>query len=152
MFEEEERGYEWLKERMEYVWGKYFPDIPKDNKVLIIFKGRWKNKFGHIQQLPSKNTWIAINKLFQDERVPEFIVNLTIAHEICHYTHGFQSPLEQKYKHPHKGGVVDKELIKRGLGEELKEEKRWLETEWEKIYHSYFPKRKRVRKRRSLFF
>ena len=78
------RDYPWLKEKLDEIWIKYFPDIPRENKVLITFKGRWKNKFGHIQQLPSKNTWIAVNKLFQDERVPEYIVNLTIAHELAH--------------------------------------------------------------------
>ncbi|MBS3145394.1 hypothetical protein J4414_01165 [Candidatus Woesearchaeota archaeon] len=135
------RDYPWLKEKLDEIWIKYFPDIPRENKVLITFKGRWKNKFGHIQQLPSKNTWIAVNKLFQDERVPEYIVNLTIAHELAHYSHGFQSPLEQKYSHPHKGGVVNKELKKRGFSEELEKEKIWLKEEWLNIYHSYFKKR-----------
>jgi len=128
------RDYPWLKEKLDEIWIKYFPDIPRENKVLITFKGRWKNKFGHIQQLPSKNTWIAVNKLFQDERVPEYIVNLTIAHELAHYSHGFQS-------HPHKGGVVNKELKKRGFSEELEKEKIWLKEEWLNIYHSYFKKR-----------
>ena len=135
------RDYPWLKEKLDEIWIKYFPDIPRENKVLITFKGRWKNKFGHIQQLPSKNTWIAVNKLFQDERVPEYIVNLTIAHELAHYSHGFQSALEQKYSHPHKGGVVNKELKKRGFSEELEKEKIWLKEEWLNIYHSYFKKR-----------
>jgi len=135
------RDYPWLKGKLDEIWINHFPDIPRENKVLITFKGRWKNKFGHIKQLPSKNTWIAINKLFQDERVPEYIINLTIAHELAHYAHGFQSPLEQKYKHPHKGGIVDKELKKRGLSEELKKEKIWLKQEWLNIYNSYFRKR-----------
>jgi len=144
------RDYEWLKQRFEYIWENHFSDVPKPNKVLITFKGRWKNKFGHIQKLESKNSWIAINKLFQDERVPEYIVNLTIAHEIAHYAHGFQSPLKQMYQHPHKGGVVDKELKKRGFAEELKLEKRWLKEEWLPLYYSYFPKKPNVRKK-SIF-
>jgi len=137
------RDYEWLRNRLESIWTEHFPDINKSNKVLIVFKGRWKNKFGHIQQTPSKNTWIAVNSLFQDERVPEYIVNLTIAHEITHYAHGFQSPLDKKYKYPHKGGIVEKELKKRGFGEDLIKEKLWFKKEWLELYHNYYPKKEK---------
>ncbi|QQG38549.1 MAG: hypothetical protein HYS32_02995 [Candidatus Woesearchaeota archaeon] len=140
------RDFDWLKNRFEYIWQYHFSDVPRENKVLITFQGKWKNKFGHIKVLKNKNTWIAVNKLFQDERVPEYIIDLTIAHEIVHYSHGFHSPLERKYTHPHKGGVVDKELKKRGFLEELKKEKKWIKEEWLKIYSSYFPeKKKRIR-------
>ena len=48
--------------------------------------------------------------------------------------HGFHSPLPKKYKHPHKGGVVDKELRKRGFGYNLKLEKVWAKNQWEKLF------------------
>ena len=69
-----------------------------------------------------------------DERVPEYVIDTTLAHELVHYMHGFNSPLPQKYKHPHRGGIVDKELIKRGFGHNLSMEKVWAKNQWEKLF------------------
>ena len=44
--------------------------------------------------------------------------------------HGFQSPYEQKFRYPHQGGIVDKELKKRGFGLLLKLEKEWVKSNW----------------------
>ena len=123
----------WLAERLNQIWLLLFPEIERKNNVVIRFKGKWKNKFGHIKKLKNKDTEIIINSMFKDSRVPEFIIDLTIAHELVHYTHGFNSPLEQKYKYPHKGNVVDKELIRRGFGHLLKKEKEFFKGEWNKI-------------------
>jgi len=75
---------------------------------------------------------ITITLKFKDENVPEDIVRATIAHEMCHYAHGFNSPLQQIYNHPHKGGVIRKEFEKRGLGQLHKYSKKWLKTNWRK--------------------
>jgi hypothetical protein len=63
----------------------------------------------------AKISTILINRLFQLEIVPVEVVDATIAHELTHYLHGFSSPLEQKFSTPHAGGVVTKELKKRGF-------------------------------------
>jgi len=128
----------WLKNRMEYIWNKYFPDLEKENKILVGFKGKWKNKFGHIKMV-GKNTEIVVNSLFKDDRVPEFIVDNTLAHEIVHYLHGFQSPRKQMFEHPHKGNIVNKELKDRGVINGLRMEKDWVKGRWVDIYKSYFP-------------
>ena len=75
----------------------------------------------------------AIWKLLFDD-VPEYIIDLTIAHELSHYAHGFNSPLKRKYKHPHKGGVVTKEMTSRGFDRMIKMEKMFFRKEWPKIY------------------
>lgn len=136
------RNDDWLMQQTELIWQKYFPDLTKDNQVLAVFKGRWKNRFGYIKMLQNKNTVIVINSLFKDERVPEFVINTTLAHEIVHYMHGFQSPKERKYEYPHKGQIVDREIKRRGLGEQLRMEKDWVKNCWLDIYKNYFPKTK----------
>lgn len=119
----------WLAQRLEQIWHLLFPEVEKKNRVVIKFKGRWKNKFGHIEK-KGRNSEIVINGHFMDDRIPEFIVDLTIAHELIHYMHGFNSPHKQLFKHPHKGGVVRKELLKRGFGHMLRKEKDFIKREW----------------------
>ncbi len=123
----------WLGEKLENIWGLLFKEVPKENKVHVKFKGKSKSRFGCIKS-KGKDSVIEINSLFRDELVPEYVIDTTLAHELVHYLHGFNSPLPRKYKHPHKGGIVDKELIKRGFGESLKKEKIWAKKEWEKTF------------------
>jgi len=127
------RDNNFLIQRLSQIWVLLFEDTPKLNNVVIRFKGSWKNKFGHIKKI-NKDTEIAINGLFKHDLIPEYIIDLTIAHELIHYSHGFNSPLERKYKHPHKGGIVTKELKERGFEKILKKEKLFVKKEWPKIY------------------
>jgi hypothetical protein len=122
-----------LQKRLEEVWETSFWDVPKLNKVSIIFKGKAKWKFGHIESI-GKDTKIVINSLFRSEIVPQYIIDLTIVHELIHYAHGFHSPLQRRFKYPHQGGVVRKELVKRGYGELFKSEKKWFKKEWPHLY------------------
>lgn len=128
------RDDEWLMQRLEHLWLLLFLDIERKNTVRIRFKGKWKNKFGHIRMLPTKDTEIVINSLFRDERVPEGIIDATIAHELVHYMHGFQSPHERRYKHPHAGGVVTRELRRRGFGHVMAEERVFIRRQWPSLY------------------
>jgi len=127
------RDDEFLKKRLDAIWVLLFDDIPKLNNVVIKFKGKSKNKFGHIKKI-GKDTEIVVNELFRFDDVPEYMIDVTIAHEMSHYAHGFNSPLEKKYKHPHKGGVVTKELKSRGFDKMIKKEKIFFRHEWPKIY------------------
>lgn len=159
----------WLEEKLNKIWQTYFSDVPRENEVIIKFGCKARTRLGSIRSAKSKeyeikkninkpraprpapNTLIMITGYFKDETVPEYIIDLTIAHELCHYAHGFSSPLPQLYKYPHQGGLVDKELEKRGLLRELQKQKKWLKLEWPKIIENNFrPKSKRfkVRKRR----
>jgi len=122
-----------LKNRLEQIWLLLFNEIPRLNNVVIKFKGKSRNRFGYIKKI-GKDTLIGINEFFRFEIVPEYIIDLTIAHELSHYTHGFNSPLERKYNHPHKGGVVTKELRLRGFEKMIKKEKMFFKYEWPKIY------------------
>lgn len=123
----------WLKDRMEQMWMVLFPEISRENLVIVRFKGKWKNKFGHIKKIKGANTEIAINSIFRDEAVPEYIIDLTLAHEMIHYMHGFNSPLPKQFRHPHAGGVVNRELKKRGFGHLILKEREWVKKEWPAI-------------------
>jgi hypothetical protein len=126
------RDDEFLKMRLEAIWQVLFPEVTKGNKVNIKFKGRWKNKFGHIAK-KGDDSEIVVNGFFKELVVPEFIIDLTIAHELVHYMHGFNSPLPRLYRHPHKGGIVTKELKRRGFTHLIKQEKDFLKK-WPRIY------------------
>ena len=145
----------WLQERFNQLWSLFFSEIEKKN-IFIRWKGRWKNKFGHIKTTSGKRTEIAINSLFRDLRVPEDVVKLTIAHEIVHYMHGFHSHLPKQIEKPHAHGVVDKELIKRGFGYAVKNEKNWAKTQWWPLYKELCPDKLKprviLRKRRFWWF
>ncbi len=127
------RDEDWLATLFHKIWEEKFSDVKKRNNVLIRWKGKWKNKFGHIKRLKNKDTEIGINSFFKNEKIPEYIIELTIAHELVHYVHGFHSPYPKLFKHPHKGGIVNKELKIRGYGNLLKKEKIWFKEEWSKI-------------------
>lgn len=134
------------------IWEEYFCDIPRKNTVVIKFGKHSKRQLGCIRLIKAKEnvkrltkdldqndvktvSLITITRYFSREIVPENIIRATIAHELCHYAHGFNSPLQQVYDKPHKGGVVTKELKKRGLGELQKEAKKWLKENWIKTVY-----------------
>jgi hypothetical protein len=145
------RDNEWLEQLMFDLWEDYFNDIPRKNFVLIKFGRRAKRQLGSIKwvrgntkvksllkkrkddlnlQDEKRITVITISSLFKNVKVPEYVVRATIAHEMIHYTHGFFSPLKQLYNHPHKGGLVRKEMQKRRLGGIYRRSKKWLKEKW----------------------
>jgi len=127
------RDDNWLRNRMLEIWQLRFMDVPMLNEVKIKFKGKWKLKFGHIK-MKNNITEIVVNSLFKHEDVPQYIIDLTIAHELVHYSHGFQSPLERRFRYPHQGGIVRKELKKRGFKDAMQLEKKIFRKEWPEMF------------------
>ncbi len=127
------RDDKWLYNRMLELWQLKFMDVPMLNEVRIRFKGKWKTKFGHIR-MKNKISEIVVNSLFKHEDVPQYVIDLTVAHELVHYSHGFNSPLERKFQYPHQGGIVNKELKKRGFKDALSMEKKIFRKEWPQMY------------------
>ena len=142
------RNEEWLATVFHRMWETRFSDVTKKNNVVVRWRGKWKNKFGHIRRLKNKDTEIVINALFKDERVPEYIIELTLAHELVHYMHGFHSPYPKLFKHPHKGGIVNSELKLRGYEDALRKEKEWFKSEWLTIYAEHSPDKINMRQGR----
>lgn len=134
-----ERDNEWLKFELDYIWDTYFSDVARVNHVTIEFAKKWKARLGMITLSASgRTTYIGINSLLRLRQVPWFVPDITIAHELVHYSHGFGSPLPRKYDHPHKGGIVAKELAKRGLEKEHNLYANWLAEHW----HTFYPRAK----------
>ncbi len=139
----------WLEGCLAEVWQRHFPDMAAANRVVIRFGRVARTRLGSIRMSRDKRiSTILINRLFQSPSVPLGVVEATIAHELVHYLHGFSSPFEQKFCSPHAGGVVTKELKKRGFGEILQHQKRWLKGEWPALVRAHVPVRRTVRRRR----
>lgn len=149
------RDNSWLESLLFELWENHFNDVPRKNLVIIKFgKGSMRQlgcirlanpktrgiskklKELHIQD--EKNiSVITVTNYYKDPEVPEYVVRETIAHEMCHYAHGFNSPLQKIYNHPHKGGIIRKELEKRGLGDVHKQAKVWLRSNWINLIRKY---------------
>ena len=142
------RDNTWLENQMYQLWEEHFADVPRKNIVMIKFGKRSKRQLGCIKWIkkPTKSmnafiqtqpkaddprvSLINITGYFKDTTILDAVVLGTIAHEMCHYAHGFHSPLQQLYKHPHKGGVIRKEMYARGLKDIYQTAKRWLKENW----------------------
>lgn len=123
------RNNKWLLNKLKEIWTSHFADVNPVNKVLIKFSRSSNYRFGSIRlDRETKTSIILINAKFRNREVPESVVIHTIAHELTHYAHGFSSAKSRLHQHPHRGGVVDKEIRKRGLGYLIPEYKIWLRS------------------------
>lgn len=150
------RDHHWLADLLADLWYRHFPDVPQVNDVRIKFGQRAANRLGSIKlgrketkQIDGtlqKRSIITVTGHFADPAIPEEVVRAVIAHELVHYAHGFSSPHPKLHRHPHQGGVVDRELVKRGLGDLLKVHEVWLKKEWPQYLAAHHtPKRRRFR-------
>lgn len=128
------RDSRWLQNLMEAIWRRYFPDIARVNPVEIRFGRYARFRFGSIR-LVSKNplsrspkSIILVTRMFQDEAIPPRVIAYTVAHELAHYAHGFSSRHARHADYPHAGGVVDRELVGRGMGHIVAAYKTWLKS------------------------
>lgn len=138
------RDNDWLSQKLQYVWQTYFPDLAQNNEILVGFGRRSKSRLGSIRLVrrPTLSdklykvhppSIITINGHFRSEEIPELVVETVLAHELVHYLHGFCSPHDQAFCYPHQGGVVNSELKKRGAGEILKSQKKWIKIHWKQF-------------------
>ena len=127
------RDVRWLEERVRLLRENHFADVAQGYPIVVRFGTRAQRRFGSIT---SRNgvSHIMVNLLYANPDVPVYVVDETLAHELAHYAHGFGSGLPRLYDDPHRGGVVDKELIKRGLGEVHLKAQEWRDTHWGNVY------------------
>lgn len=133
------RDNKWLAQRLETIWKIHFADVAIENEVIVRFGRAAATRLGTIKfgrRTINPRTYITITGYFRNELVPEYVVDAVLAHELTHYAHGFHSPGEQLYRHPHKHGVVTKELTARELGDIVKKQKKWLTTNWREFLKS----------------
>ncbi len=131
----------WLQSILDKIWDNYFLDVPQVNDVRMVFGRRAKRRLGSISLDPQDRhtSIVTMNGIFKREDIPEFVVEATIFHELTHYAHGFNSPLDQAQAHPHAGGVMRREFAERGLLELYLQQKRWLKEHWADVLREEFP-------------
>lgn len=134
------RDQEWLENMLADIWLRHFDDVPQSNEVVVRWGRKAKRRLGSISLDPNNESTsiITINSLFQDPDVPEYVIKATIVHEMTHYAHGFNSPIEQKKLHPHSGGVIRKEFTDRDLEDLYVLQKKWLKASWSAIISKYY--------------
>ncbi|MEK6958556.1 MAG: hypothetical protein AABW59_00770 [archaeon] len=101
--------------------------------LLVVKTGkRTRRKLGHIKTLKDREygSTIEINPILFDPDVPEYVLDYVIMHELTHYFQGFGSNHEKKGTHPHRGGLVDKELERLGWKEIMEKSEKWLKESW----------------------
>lgn len=129
------RDDRWLDDSLERIWSQYFGDTPPANVVWVTFGAPWKCRLGLITMTEDQSaTYIQVNALLRRFEVPEVITGVTIAHELVHYAHGFGSPLPRRYKHPHRGGIVRRELLRRGMKNDVERYDSWICNHWHNFY------------------
>lgn len=128
------RDNKWLLSRLDYVWTNYFPNVAQTNRVFIRFGRNARFRLGSIKlDKRTGNSIITLTGMFKATAIPQEVIDHTIAHELCHYTHGFSSPAPRLHKYPHHGGIIKKELENRGLGHLVKAYKLWIREYRKKI-------------------
>ena len=147
------RDDNWLLSRLDCIWSESFSDIPQVNPVFICFGRFARLRFGSIRICPAsgsrptnwratpQKTIITITGMFKDEKIPQVVVDHTIAYELCHYAHGFSSPHKRMHKYPHEGGVVALEMKNRGLIYLINDYKKWIKGYKEELKVEYQKKR-----------
>lgn len=132
--EHSKRDNIWLLSRLDFLWANYFSDVSQDNPIIIKF-GRYSQfRLGSIRyDSSSKKSLITITSMFKNPEIPVEVVDHTIGHELCHYTHGFSSPKRKLHKYPHHGGVIQKELEERNLHHLVRSYKMWVKQYREEL-------------------
>ncbi len=147
------RDHEWLENLLADIWFRYFNDIEQSNDVYIRYGRKAKRRLGSIGINPTDrySTIITINPIYQDLEIPEYVVIATIVHEMTHYAHGFNSPHDQKHRHPHSGGVIRREFAERGLEDLCVKQKNWLKNNWQSILDKYFVENSNLNIKKSTY-
>jgi hypothetical protein len=129
------RSAEWLQDRLALLWNTYYSDSPTRYPIAIHFGPRARYRYGSIYSV-GKQCHILINRLFAHPDVPEYVIDATICHELAHYVHGYGSGLKKRYAHPHRGGVVDKEMQARGCWHLEEQAGTWRRDCWKDFYEA----------------
>ena len=113
---------------------QYFYDLNLCHNLEIKFSRANRRVMGSVRYLKrQKTSLIRVNGYLRNSALPGFLINAIIAHELCHLVHGFSSYQKPKYRYPHHGGIIKRELKNRGLLELDRKLKKWLKTNWRNI-------------------
>ena len=121
------RDDQWLSQRLQFLWTSYFKDVKELNPIIIKFGRNSRLRLGSIRfDRRTKTSHIRITSIFKNPKIPQSVVDHTIAHELIHYAHGFSSSRIRLHKYPHAGGVVRNEMRERGMEYLYLSYKQWI--------------------------
>lgn len=110
------RDNKWLLYRLDHIWSKHFSDVSQENPLFVRFGRYSKFRLGSIKlDRKTEKSYITITGMFKNHKIPQEVIDHTLAHELIHYAHGFSSKRVRLHKYPHHGGVVNKEMVSRGM-------------------------------------
>lgn len=110
------RDNNWLLSRLDDIWTNHFEEVTQANPITIKFGRYSKFRLGSIKlNRRTKMSLITITGMFKNQKISQEVVDHTIAHELVHYAHGFSSQSPRLHRYPHAGGIVNKEMRKRGM-------------------------------------
>jgi hypothetical protein len=132
------RDNSWLEARVDQLWETYYADVTRVYPIKATFGPRARYRYGSIYSV-GRQCHILINRLFAHPDVPEYVTDATLVHELAHYVHGYGSGRPKLYAHPHRGGVVEKELAKRGCLWLEETASVWRRENWQAFYVSQTP-------------
>ncbi len=123
---------------------EHFPNRQISNLLVCRWGKAWRTKLGHIKPLKNVQfgSLIEINAILADPRVPEFVLEATLLHELIHYFQGFGSNHPRERRHPHRGGAVTNEFKQFGWEELLKKQQKWVKENFSKVYFEFEQKEK----------
>jgi hypothetical protein len=127
------RDNAWLQARLQTLWDTYYSDGRRGYPIAVHFGPRARYRYGSIYSIGAQ-CHILINRLFAHPDVPEYVIDATLVHELAHYVHGFGSGLPKLYSHPHRGGVVDAEMERRGCTHLEELAGKWRREHWPAFY------------------
>ncbi|MGC8668110.1 MAG: hypothetical protein ACP5VE_08360 [Chthonomonadales bacterium] len=127
------RTTEWLKDRLELLWTRYFSDAPVGYPIRVEFGRPARTRYGSIFNVGCQCR-IRVNGLFADPEVPEFVVDATLLHELVHYVHGYGSGLPKLHSSPHRGRVIESEMERRGCLHVEEAAAVWRNNHWEQFF------------------
>ena len=131
-----QRDDTWLESRLTHLWNTYYSAGPAGYPIQINFGRAARYRYGSIFN-QGRKCRILINGLFARPEVPEYVVDATIAHELAHYVHGYASGLPKLHAHPHRGGVIDKEMARRGCFFLEEQASEWRKTNWQAFFKEH---------------
>lgn len=121
------RDNHWLLSRLDHLWSNYFSEVDQTNPIVIKFGRYSKFRLGSIRlNRKSNKSLVTVTGMFKKGSIPTEVVDHTIAHELVHYTHGFSSKRARLHKYPHAGGIVNREMTRRGMGYLIKAYRLWV--------------------------
>ncbi|MBM3496019.1 MAG: hypothetical protein FJX72_17100 [Armatimonadetes bacterium] len=118
-----------LHDRLHGLIKRHFPELQAGPTVELRIGRRSRHRLASVRRGASGPA-VTVNPLLLEPGVPEEVCDATLAHELCHILHGFGTATPPKGLKPHRGGIVDAEMDRRGLRALRLDSDAWVRAHW----------------------